>query len=156
MTVLCSQANRLSRIAEVLGTLGLSLMAVVLCWQVFARYALNASPAWSEQLALVLTQWFVLLGAAVGIWQEFHIRITEFVDRLPQTYRNTIAFVVELVNALFAVLLIWQGSALTLRTWDHQVPTLSLTQGMVYATLPLTGLLILLFVSVRISSRRGS
>jgi hypothetical protein len=58
--------NRLSKLLVSIGAVGITVMTVVIGWQVFGRYVLNASPAWSEQLALVLMVWIVMFTAAAG------------------------------------------------------------------------------------------
>lgn len=58
-----------------LSSAGLVIMTALLCWQVFARYVLDASPAWTEQAVLILMVWIVFLGSAQGIRDGFHIRI---------------------------------------------------------------------------------
>ena len=46
---------------------GLLVMTLIISWQVFARYVLNASPPWAEQASLLLMIWYVLLAAAAGV-----------------------------------------------------------------------------------------
>ncbi|MEE4213051.1 MAG: TRAP transporter small permease subunit, partial [Parvularcula sp.] len=59
---------------------GVVAITLIILWQVFARYVLNASPSWSEQLALYILVWAVLLAAAAGVREGFHIRITAAQD----------------------------------------------------------------------------
>ena len=59
----------LADIAAKVASVGLVIMTLVITWQVFGRYVLNASPPWSESLALITMLYFVLLAAAVGAEQ---------------------------------------------------------------------------------------
>lgn len=131
-------------------SIGLALMALILCWQVFSRYVLNSSPAWSEQLALVLTIWFVFLGAVAGIFEGFHIRIEEGVNRLPENVGHRVRVFAECVVLVFSVLLAVQGQQLVVATWGHAVPTLPLNQGQVYMVIPLAGALMLFATVLRL------
>jgi len=142
--------TRLARALEAIGALGLALMAMILCWQVFARYVLHSSPAWSEQLALVLTVWFVFLGAAAGIQLAFHIRIAEGVERLPMRWRSRVMRLAECLVCVFSLGLIIWGVQLVAKTADHAVPTLPLSQGDVYAVIPIAGAMMLLFSGYRL------
>jgi TRAP-type C4-dicarboxylate transport system permease small subunit len=65
--------QKLARIAIVISTAGLVLMTLIIGWQVFARYVLNASPAWSESAALLLMLYYIMLAAAVGVYENFHL-----------------------------------------------------------------------------------
>ena len=50
----------LSRAALYASALGLVGMTLIIGWQVFARYVLNAAPSWTEQASLLLMLWFIL------------------------------------------------------------------------------------------------
>lgn len=143
-------AARTSRLLVLAGSLGLAGMAIVLCWQVFARYVLHASPAWSEQAALVLTLWFVFLGAAAGVYEEFHIRIAEGVQRMAPGSAYIARQAANVCVALFGLGLLWWGLELVERTWGNGVPTLPLSRGMVYLVIPFSGAMISLFAGLHI------
>ena len=69
---------RISRYTRWFACAVLMVMTAIIGWQVFARYVLNASPAWAEQAALLLMIWYVLFAAAAGVREGFHIRIGVF------------------------------------------------------------------------------
>ena len=48
-------------------------MTAMVAWQVFARYVLNASPSWTEPASVMVMSWFIFLGAAVGVRENFHM-----------------------------------------------------------------------------------
>jgi len=52
---------------------GLILMTAFVAWQVFGRYVLNSSPSWTEPGAVMLMSWFIFLGAAVGVRENYHL-----------------------------------------------------------------------------------
>jgi TRAP-type C4-dicarboxylate transport system permease small subunit len=54
MSGLAFVSRMISRATLMLAGVGLLAMTGIIGWQVFARYVLNASPAWAEQAALVL------------------------------------------------------------------------------------------------------
>ena len=45
----------------------LALQVVLICYVVFARFALNNSPAWGEEFSLLLMVWFCLLSPAEAL-----------------------------------------------------------------------------------------
>lgn len=137
--------ERLARIMMALSAAGLALMASILCWQVFARYVLGSSPAWAEQSALLLMIWIVFLGAAGGIAQGFHVRIAEGVERMAPAWSKRAIVIANALILIFGLALLFWGSQLVVATWHNQVPTLPINRGMVYAVIPLSGLLIAIF-----------
>ena len=65
-------------------------LAVVVFLQVFNRFVLKAPLAWSEDLAMLLFQWVVFLGAAVGVRRLRHFGIDLVVKKLPARMRRTL------------------------------------------------------------------
>lgn len=138
--------SRLSAIASVLvkwfAGVGLILMTLIIAWQVFARYVLNASPAWGEQSALLLMIWYVMFAAAAGVREGFHIRITVFADNLPEKPKRVIRLFSHTVVGLFGLAMAWWGAELVRETWEHVIPTLGLSRGFAYVPIAAAGILI--------------
>lgn len=124
---------------------GLVAMSLIILWQVFARYVLNASPSWSEQLALYVLVWTVLLGAAAGVREGFHIRITAAHDALAPPARRWALIASHAVTGLIGTFLTVYGAQLVARLWAYDIPTLGLPRGSAFLPLPVAGALIAAF-----------
>ena len=142
-------SNALSRLSEKASVLvrwfagvGLMLMTLIIAWQVFARYVLNASPAWGEQAALLLMIWYVMFAAAAGVREGFHIRITVFADSLPEKPKRVINLIAHTIVGLFGLAMAWWGIELVRETWHHVIPTLGLSRGFAYVPIAAAGVLI--------------
>ena len=83
LSKLTTFTHRLARTAIVISAAGLVLMTLIIGWQVFARYVLNASPAWSESSALLLMLYYIMLAAAVGVYENFHLGLKILIDSVP-------------------------------------------------------------------------
>ena len=70
---LASVLSATSTAALYLAGLLLVLMTIFVGWQVFTRYVLNWSNAWTEPAAVMLMSWFIFLGSAVGIRENYHL-----------------------------------------------------------------------------------
>ncbi len=148
--------NRLSRLLISIGAIGIILMTIVIGWQVFGRYVLNASPAWSEQLALVLMVWVVMFAAAAGVREGFHIRIEIVADALPPRIRKLFRLLaLAIVGCCGLTLAIW-GGQLVAAVWHHVIPTLGISRGLAYLPLPASGVLIVLFTIEQMWRMRGA
>ncbi|WP_297732801.1 TRAP transporter small permease [uncultured Maricaulis sp.] len=134
-----------SRGLLLIGGVGLAVMTLIIGWQVFARYVLNASPSWSEQASLVLMIWYVSFAAAAGVKEGFHIRISAFADSLPGAWPGRLQLLSHLIVALVGGAMAFWGGELILRTWDHVIPTLGISRGFAYLPIPISGVLIALF-----------
>lgn len=127
----------LSRVALIFSAFGLIGMTAIICWQVFARYVLNASPAWSEQAALFLMLWFIFFAAGVGVREGFHIRLTLLQDMVSEWRRKILVAFCHLVVLVFGLLMALNGINLAIETWSHSIPTLNISRG--YSYLPIAG-----------------
>jgi TRAP-type C4-dicarboxylate transport system permease small subunit len=135
----------ISNAARWISGFGLILMALIIAWQVFARYVLNDSPAWSEQAALLLMIWYVMFAAAAGVREDFHIRIRVFADAFPGAATRVVRILAHAVVGLFGAGMVIWGAELAVTTWPHAIPTLALPRGVAYIPIPLSGLLIIGF-----------
>lgn len=124
---------------------GLVLMTVIVGWQVFGRYVLNSSPSWSEQAALTLMIWYVLLAAAAGVREGFHIRIVALEEAVGPNAKRGMRMVQDLIVASCGIAMTIWGGELVIRTWEHIIPSLGLPRGLAYLALPISGVLIALF-----------
>lgn len=141
-----SELSRLvSKVCLWVSGTGLCLMTVIIMWQVFARYVLNASPSWSEQLALYLMVWTVLLAAAAGVREGFHIRITVFQDSLTKTPRRMIIALCHLITGAVGLFMVVTGIEIVGRTWGIDIPALAVPRGSALLPIPMAGVLITLF-----------
>lgn len=135
----------ISRLTLAFAALGLIVMTGIIGWQVFARYILQDSPAWAEQSALLLMVWYVMLAAAVGVREQFHIGMTAATDAMPRVLaRICRATSLVLVLGFGVALGVW-GGELVARTWAFDIPTLGLPRGLAYLPLPVAGWLIAAF-----------
>lgn len=137
--------ERLSRFALFLAATGIVAMVVIVGWQVWGRYVLNDTPHWSERLAIFIMNWFILIGAAVGVHERFHIGIVFFKEAMPRRVRFALEVLIHLATSAFALAMIVYGLQLAETTWTHTIPTLGLPTGLQYVPFALSGVLIILF-----------
>lgn len=133
-------ANWLIRVAS----LGLVAMVAIVGWQVFGRYILDSSPSWTEQAALVLMIWYVMLASAAGVYEGFHIRIALLDEHLGAgavPLRRLIALIVLALGLVMAV----YGLQLCWIVRGNVIPSLEISRAVAYAPLPIAGALIALF-----------
>ena len=84
-------------------------MLLALFWQVLLRYAFNVMLSWSEELSLGLFTWTVLLMAALGVREGFHVRMSLLIQRLPPGPRLWAERAIHLVAAAVGCFLAWSG-----------------------------------------------
>lgn len=120
-------------------------MALIILWQVFARYVLNTSPSWSEQLSLFLMVWTILLAAAAGVRENFHIRITALQDISSPRVQKILLISTHLITLLIGAMLFFSGMDIVGRTWNIDIPALPVSRGVALLPIPISGALMMLF-----------
>ena len=155
--------HRLAGVARVCGALaaaalwiagiGLIAMTAIVAWQVYARYILNASPSWTEPISVMLMSWFIFLGAAVGVRENFHMGFDVLVHFLPEKTGPWMRAVSDLAVVVFGAGMVWYGLQLTIETWDAIIPVLHLPGGFTYLPIVVGGLLMVVFALERLVLR---
>lgn len=129
---------------------GLVVMTVVIGWQVFARFLLNNSPAWSETFSLILMLYYIMLAAAVGVSEGFHLGIKIIIMRLSPTPQKWVMMAVDFLMAVFGLLMCVNCIRLVQYTHSHIIPTLNVSRAVAYWPFIISGVLIVLFSVERI------
>jgi TRAP-type C4-dicarboxylate transport system permease small subunit len=155
--------NRLAGLARLLGLLstlslwaagiGLVAMTGFVAWQVFCRYVLNDSPSWTEPGAVLLMSWFIFLGAAVGVRENFHLGFDVLLYVLPRSGKRVLRMISDVVIFVFGIGMVWYGSQLVALTWNTTLPSLGVTGAHDYFPVVGGGALIVLFAAERIVKR---
>ena len=138
-----------------LAAVGLVLMTAIIAWQIFGRYVLNDTPSWSERLSIFLMNWYILLAAAAGVREDFHIGLVFFRERLTGKPRLAIEALGLVAIVVFGLGMTVYGGQLALQTRTHVIPTLGLSTGWSYAPFVLAGVLIALFGVERLAKLRA-
>lgn len=140
-----SRLDALAHYATVAAVFGLGGMVVCQGWQVFARYALNASPSWTEPLTLLCLATTLAFGAAAGVRSGTHFRFPLLVRLLPLPIQRGCARLSALIIVLTGLLLAGYGGVLFLADLDVRLAGAPLPQSIAFLPLALGGALMALF-----------
>lgn len=135
----------IARVALWSGSVGLVVMTAAVAWQVWGRFVLNDTPSWTEPLSLFLMLWFILLVAAVGVRERFHLGLDLIRHFAPPRLNWAMDIAVFVVVGLFGAAMATNGWELTVGTWSARNEALHLPEGASYLSLVVSGLMITLF-----------
>lgn len=125
-----------------------SLLVLDVLWQVFGRHVLEQSFSFTEEFARFALIWLTILGAAYLNGQRSHLSMDFWLNKLPPEQKVRRYKMIELLTGVFAlvVMVIGGGNLVytTLRLGQLS-PAMQLPLGLVYAIVPLSGLMILFF-----------
>ncbi|MDU2064893.1 MAG: TRAP transporter small permease [Sporomusaceae bacterium] len=135
----------LARTAEfVMVVLTITMVALV-SYQVFQRYVLKYTPPWSEELAVYLMIWFGMIGIAVGVRRNSHMALHYFADLFPQVLQHPLAILKYILILTYTGILFNEGLSMVELTLRQTSPALHIPVAYVYAALPVSFALILIF-----------
>ena len=143
----------LSHAALWIASIGMIAMTAMVAWQVFSRYVLNASPSWTEPASVMMMSWFIFLGAAVGVRENFHMGFDVLVHFLPESAGPWMRAISDLAVLVFGLGMVVYGLQLTIDTWTAIIPVLHLPGGFTYMPIVAGGALMVLFALERLVLR---
>jgi TRAP-type C4-dicarboxylate transport system permease small subunit len=123
-------------------------MVVNVLWQVFSRYLLANPSSFTDELARYLMIWVGVLGAAYVAGKGNHVAITYFSEKFSVSNFKRVKLLINLFIMGFAFLgMFFGGLRLVYITLilEQLSPSLKIPLGVVYAVIPLSGILIIFY-----------
>jgi TRAP-type C4-dicarboxylate transport system permease small subunit len=145
----------MDRIAAAVACTAAAVMTLVVIAEVFARYLLSSSMAFSNELSRVLFVWTIFLGMPLALSRGRHVGISILDRLLPEPgARNAIRL--SAVASLVALAVVFYKSIeLAARNWDQTLNTIPVTAGVYYLPIPIgIGLTIIFLAFMTISGIR--
>lgn len=134
----------------VTATLFLVMVAVTI-WQVISRYILNDPSSLTEEFVRFSLIWLSMLSAAYVVGKKNHIAITLLSDRLQYNKKLFLDIVIQVSFLLFGAIIMVFGGYKTVTISIAQIsPSLNISMGFVYSSLPVSGILIILYSTLNI------
>ncbi len=120
----------------------LATIAVLVVYQVVARYVFGNPPSWTEELARYLQVWLVLLASPVCLSKGMHLAVDYLTPLLPPTAKRWVRSFIHLLVGLFGLLLAVFGFRLLPVAALQVSPALGISMVWPYLAVPTSGLLI--------------
>ncbi len=120
-------------------------MVVLSILQVFCRYVLKISLSFTEELARFLFIWVTFLGSAMALKRHQHVRMELLLERLPAGLARAVRLISSCLSVVIYVIMIGSGIVVISKTMQQTSAALNLPMGIVYASVPVCGLLMILF-----------
>ncbi|MFB4163258.1 TRAP transporter small permease [Alteribacillus sp. JSM 102045] len=114
--------------------------------QVFYRYVLGQSLAWSQEFVLITFVYAVLMGAVVCIYYKDHLQV-DLLDNSPAWLQKTATILEFVIVSFFIVIFIYYGFDLVQNNFasGQTVGILPIQSAYVYLAIPISGILMLYF-----------
>ncbi|WP_022942829.1 TRAP transporter small permease [Psychromonas hadalis] len=109
----------------------------ILTWQIVSRGILDSPSLWSEELARVIFLHMAIIGAAIGIKKDEHVKIIFFSDKLPRNIRYSLLFTLEVLVLITIGAMIHYGYEYVQRNAFFELITLGISSSWMNYALPL-------------------
>lgn len=127
-----------------IATVLLSVMTLLVLYQVFTRYVLNSPAAFTEELVRYFLIWTGFIGAAYAFITREHMCLVLLRDSLKPAKRRLLMIAVDALILIFAVFVITIGGfKLAVSAEKVFSALLGIPRSLVYAMAPVSGLFII-------------
>ena len=107
----------------------------------FGRYVLSKSPIWGEPFSLLCLVWMSLLGSALVVRRNEHLRVT----MLDEKFGEKGVFITEILSTVcivvFSLFLIYYGGSLMGKGAKNNMAGINVPYSVMYCAMPVTGVL---------------
>ena len=127
-----------------IATVQLSVMTLLVLYQVFTRYVLNSPAAFTEELVRYFLIWTGFIGAAYAFCTRQHMCLVVVRDSLNPVGKKILMTAVDLLILVFALFVITIGGfKLAMSAEKVYSALLGIPRSLVYAMAPISGLFII-------------
>jgi TRAP-type C4-dicarboxylate transport system permease small subunit len=108
------------------------VLAAVIFYQFFTRYALNDSASWTEEIARYLLICTVFVGAAINVRKNNHIQVDFLYRFLPRPLSRVLSTTVDLARLAFFAYCVWLTWGLIGKIGAQRMAIIDWPMGLVY------------------------
>ena len=145
----------LDRLAAVVACTAAAGMTILVIGEVFARYLLNSSMGFSNELSRVLFVWTIFLGMPLALSRGRHVGITILDRILPPPGAHGAIRLSAVASLLTLAVVFYKSIELAVGNWDQTLNTIPVTAGVYYLPIPIgVGLTIIFLAYMTLSGTR--
>jgi TRAP-type C4-dicarboxylate transport system permease small subunit len=139
--------DKLYLLCVVICVISVVCMTVLIFAGVVMRYIFLVGAHFAEPLSIFFAVQLTMYGAAACLRAGVHLRLTLFVDMLPDRLRLVPLRLVQILLVAIGLFMLYYGQSLVRTTWFQAYPEFVYVRvGFVYSAIPISGLLTVLFV----------
>lgn len=128
-------------------------LAVVLGANIVMRFIFNHPISWSNTVSRYAYVYIVLLGTAVSYIEGQHAQIDFVYDALPRKFKIIFDLLHILAMMIISIVLLFIGIKHSVSMWHVHAPTIPwLSVGIVYLSVPISAVIIIIFLIQKLLS----
>lgn len=126
------------------------LLLLLLNWAVFARFVLNDSVSWGEELPAHLLAMLTFIGAAYLTRTNEHLGFDAVLRTMPDALKRLVTILNLVLMGGFGALLAWYGAIAAESFLGRSLISVNLPMALFRGAMPFGGALITLFCAIRL------
>ena len=135
----------LAKLLAGMATILLSIMTLLVLYQVFTRYILNSPAAFTEELVRYSLIWTGFIGAAYAFLTRQHMCLVLVRDKLSPAAKRVLMTAIDILILVFAIFVITIGGfKLAMSAQKVYSALLGIPRSLVYAMAPISGIFIII------------
>jgi TRAP-type C4-dicarboxylate transport system permease small subunit len=119
----------------------MAVMATLVFTNVIARYVLNFSIIWAEEVSQYLMIWIAYLGAGLALREGRHVALELLHDCLPVALRRKLRMAIGGLVVAFLGAITVLGFQFAAFVWQQETPVLNISLGIPSLAIPIGALL---------------
>jgi TRAP-type C4-dicarboxylate transport system permease small subunit len=135
------------RVSWVLTGIALAVMFLVVMAVIVTRYVVDLPFFWGEELARYAMFYMIMLGSAVALRENGHLRLTLFADMLPPRARRVLEALTDLAVLFVVAMIFWYGLDLAVGDGNMRTPVLRWKFLWIYLAFPISAVLSVLLLA---------
>lgn len=129
-------------------------LTLVVFAQVVTRLFKYSLPG-TEELSRLMIVWLTFLGTSLAIHEKMHLAVNFFVNMAKINIRKYIYFFVHVLTIVFFGILLVYGFKLSVSTMGSLSPTLQIPMSIFYASIPVSSVFSIFFISTHMFESTG-
>lgn len=140
---------------EGLGILLLSVVVILICFNIFMRYLTGISYASIYELTALLNIWIAFIGATYAQKRSRQLCVDTLVRYLPTEMQKAISYMIDGAQIIFFTLLSIFAIILTIQDFPWESPTMGISMSWYSSPLAIGAILMLFYTTVILARRLG-
>jgi TRAP-type C4-dicarboxylate transport system permease small subunit len=121
------------------------IMVATVFANVFCRYCLRNSLNWVDEVSRAAFVWMTFFAIVITVWDNEHIGLDNLIARVHHGAGQVVNVIAALLKLVFFLYLLLGGWKLVSLTLFQLTPYLGIPSGYIYAVVPITASLLLIF-----------
>lgn len=119
--------------------------------RIFLRYFLGVAWLWEPDFSRLLFIWIIFIGATVLYVGKGHLVVDYFLNRMQPKTGERMHFMIDLMTAIFLVVLVLKGIEITKVRMRIPFDTWDLPTGYAYMAVPICGAIMIIVTLIRMA-----